>query len=304
MSEDLWQAVQDRRAKNRHRYTGGSARSYHDGSPRVSRSLLSGLASCSVCGGSIIISGSKKRAQCYGCGHYRNRGRTVCPNSLLESVTVVDRRLLDEIERTVLTPKARKLTLERAADVVNDRLRNEPDRLPALAAELAQTKREVENLMRALETGRAPEIVLDRLNEKERKAKSLAGEIRAVESVSCLSSTDLRHVDMMLEESLNRFTGVMLDDVVRARRALSKLLVGRVLFTPTDSPDGKRTYRLEADLTLGGILPSAACSKVHVPDGIRTRVAGLKGRSPRPSWTTGTMEACSRQPPDTTGQRS
>jgi hypothetical protein len=143
VSEELWQAAQDRRAKNRHRYTGGPGRSYHDGPPRVSRSLLSGLASCSVCGGSIIISGSKKRAQCYGCGHYRNRGRTVCPNSLLESVSVVDRRLLEEIERTVLTPKARKLTLERAADVVNDRLRNEHDRLPALAAELAQTKREV-----------------------------------------------------------------------------------------------------------------------------------------------------------------
>jgi hypothetical protein len=38
-------------------------------------------------------------------------------------------------------------------------------------------------------------------------------------------------------------------------------------FTPVTLPDGRRTYRLEADLTLGRIFAAEVHNKVHVPDG-------------------------------------
>jgi hypothetical protein len=59
-------------------------------------------------------------------------------------------------------------------------------------------------------------------------------------------------------------------DIIKARQALQKLLVDRVRFTPITLPDGQRTYRLEAELTLGRILTAQVNNKVHVPDGIST----------------------------------
>ncbi len=268
VSEELWHSVEARRQENAHRFTQPTDGTSSAPSSRVSQSLLSGLASCTACGGPIIISGSRKRAQCYGCGYYRNRRPTVCANQLLESIAAVDRRLIREIECTVLTPEARRFTLERAAEIVHDRLRSEPDRLTSLATELAQAKREVENLLRAIESGGAPETLLDRLREKTERVKSLTAEMRAIQSATRISPRNLRQIDRLLEESLKRTGDLLLGDVVRARQALTKLLAGRVQFTPTALADGRGTYRLEAELTLGKMLSPEASSKVHVPDGI------------------------------------
>ena len=86
----------------------------------LSSSLLSGFATCAVCDGPLTIAGSRKRDRCYGCSRHRNRGTTVCTNDLLESVTCVDRRVLKEIERTVLTPAARRIVLEKRLSPLGD----------------------------------------------------------------------------------------------------------------------------------------------------------------------------------------
>lgn len=214
------------------------------------------------------MSGSGKRTQCYGCSHYRNRGVTVCANSCLEAIPAVDQCLLNEIERTVLTPEARKYTLSRAAEIVQQRMAAAPDRLPYLRSELTKTKREIENLLRALEGGETPASILQRLAEKEQVAENVAGEIKAIETAPSASTLDLGQLERALENSLGRFGEVLRGDVVHARQALQKLLVDRVRFTPITLPDGQRTYRLEAELTLGRAFTTEVNNKVHVPDGI------------------------------------
>ncbi|HEY2387645.1 MAG TPA: hypothetical protein VGK30_11835 [Candidatus Binatia bacterium] len=80
--------------------------------------------------------------------------------------------------------------------------------------------------------------------------------------------TDLARVDQLLADQLDRFSEMMRGDVVRARRALQQLLVERIRFTPINIPNVQRTYRLEATLSLGGMLDLDGRSRGHVPDGI------------------------------------
>ncbi|MCC6766163.1 MAG: recombinase family protein [Deltaproteobacteria bacterium] len=263
--EELWQAAQARR-----RHMQPVAQPAGSAAPlRASASLLSGLAMCTVCGGPITMSGSGKRTQCYGCSYYRNRGATVCSNSWLEAIPIVDQCLLEEIERTVLTPEARQYTLARAAEIVRERLAATPDRLPAVRSDLAKVKREIESLLRALESGRAPQLLIDRLAEKEQLAEKLTAEITERErSRPARDPLDLPHLDRLLRDQLGRLGGVLRGDLVKARQALQKLLVDRVRFTPISLPDGQRTYRLEAELTLGRVLAAEVNNKVSVPDGI------------------------------------
>ena len=202
-------------------------------------------------------------------GQYEYLARMQARMKLILPPAIVDRRLLEEIERNILTPEARKFTLERAAEIVNGSVRDRGDRLPAVEAELVRTRREIDNLLRALETGKAPASVLDRLTEKEKVAAALDSEIRSLKATTRVSTLDLRRIDRLLEDQLSRFSEVIREDHVRGRQALAKLLVRRIQFTPTELPRGERTYTLEAEVTLGKIAAStAACSKVYVPDGI------------------------------------
>jgi hypothetical protein len=56
-------------------------------------------------------------------------------------------------------------------------------------------------------------------------------------------------------------------DLVAARNALFKLLVGRVKFTPIELKNGDRTYELEAEMTVGRLVATAV-QTWNVPDGI------------------------------------
>ncbi len=193
---------------------------------------------------------------------------SVCSNTWLEAIHAVDQRLLDQIERTVLTPGAKQYTLTRTAEIVRQRLAAEPDRLPDLRSQLARTEREIENLLRAVEAGRAPESLLTRLTEKEHLAKRVADGIRAIETAPAAAALDLGQLKRVLDDHLGRMGDVLRSNVIEARQALQKLLVDRVRFTPITLLDGRRTYRLEAELTLGRILAAEVNNKVHVPDGI------------------------------------
>jgi hypothetical protein len=148
VSDELWTAVQQRRrpaARGRAAVTGC-----------LSSSLLSGFATGAVCDGPLTIAGSRKRDRCYGCSRHRNRGTTVCTNDLLESVACVERRVLEEIERTVLTPAARRIVLDSAEEAPHRGMETKGDAIVDLKRALARVGREIENLLRAIETGAAP----------------------------------------------------------------------------------------------------------------------------------------------------
>lgn len=135
-----------------------------------------------------------------------------------------------------------------------------------MKAQLATIRREIANLLRAIERGSAPGALVERIAGKEDEGRRLAAAIDAV-GRPAPKHADLARINRLLTDHMNRFSDVMRSDVVRARRALQQLLTKHVLFTPTTLPDGRRTYRLEATLSLGGLLRGDDCSKGASPTG-------------------------------------
>ena len=139
--------------------------------------------------GPLTIAGSRKRERCYGCSWHRNRGNTICANALLESVSVVDARVLAEIERTVLTPEARRFVLETAEDAL---LRNATcasrtgaDRGRALS----RVRREIQHLVRAIEQGTPPAPLLEQLRVREQERETIEAELAATRTQECLRTS-------------------------------------------------------------------------------------------------------------------
>jgi hypothetical protein len=230
--------------------------------------LFSGFSTCGLCGGPLTIAGSRKRERCYGCSRHRNRGITVCANDLLESVSVVDRRVLEEIERMVLTPEARRIALATAEAMIERGVEHAGDTAAQLRQSLARVSGEIENLLRAIELGRAPPSLLARLQEREKEQANLQRQLASVKTLHTTSQLDRQRARRVLQEGLSRLGDVLSSEPILARQALAEMLADKVRFTPVDLGGGTRTYRFEANLSLGRIGGGVAQNDVDVPDGI------------------------------------
>lgn len=105
VSAETWEAAHARLERARTAF----ARSPRDGRLLVGRPavsdfdspyLLSGIAKCASCGGSLVSitrDFKGKRKALYGCDRYHKRGATVCRNSLLIRQERLDRVVLQAI---------------------------------------------------------------------------------------------------------------------------------------------------------------------------------------------------------------
>jgi hypothetical protein len=63
--------------------------------------MLSGISSCSVCGGSVKVLGGrdgKKPIKVHGCANHHDAGASVCANTLRKPVELVDQRVADWLD--------------------------------------------------------------------------------------------------------------------------------------------------------------------------------------------------------------
>jgi hypothetical protein len=117
--EPLWQAVQERLKTSGASYLRASNGQLW-GRPAngiESKYLLTGLAQCGVCGGSLIVhsrvsGGGRKRA--YLCSYNHLRGKTVCSDGLLTAMEATDQAVLDVFEGQILNPKVVEVALREA----------------------------------------------------------------------------------------------------------------------------------------------------------------------------------------------
>jgi site-specific DNA recombinase len=97
VSDELWEAAQERRRTSRHaylRHTDGKLW----GRPCNgidSKYLLTGMSCCDLCGGALTVRHSKKRGDVYSCLTYQQRGLAICANN----TSVLTQRFDDKIER-------------------------------------------------------------------------------------------------------------------------------------------------------------------------------------------------------------
>ncbi len=255
--------------------------------------LLSGLATCGVCGGSFgpRLSGGTSRRQVYRCLVNWTRGAAVCANTLQVPVVAADTAVLSVVEAVVLRADV-------AAAAVEEALRRlRPDSAEAdrarLESALRQIKGQLANLTSAIaqgggETATLVQAVKDREAERARLARAL-GDLEARERLGRL---DLALLRPKIEGALADWRGLLGRHPQQARQILTKLLAGRLTFTPRLEPPatnpaetrGERAYlftgagRLDAILSGVVDLPTAMVT----PAGFEPAVSTLKGSRPWP----------------------
>ena len=263
--DELWRRVQarfDKRTKPNGTERRGQGPKY----------LLTSIAKCAECGGPISscntrVGGETVRA--YGCGRYKDRGPTVCSNSLLRPMAPVDELLVDYIATHVLTEgfvaavcaevRARLAVQAKAAE----------NQLPALDAEVAALRAEIENLVGVMATSGDSSLALSRgLADREARLADLEARMRTAKTVPMAMDLQVRRVERDAKARMANLRGVLASNPAEARKLLEALIDGPLNFSAVQTDEGKR-YQVRGRVGLDHLLGVEGLTRINsVPSGI------------------------------------
>ncbi|MFQ5946774.1 MAG: recombinase family protein [Anaerolineae bacterium] len=257
--EDLWGAVQARleRAGNTFLRSAGDGRllGRPSGADLESPYLLSGLAQCAVCGGSLVAmtrGHGKTRGKFYGCVYYHKRGSTVCANTLQIRQEILDQALLQAINE-VLDDRILEAAVERALERLRSGQEQTLDYRMALERELSLIEARIGHLVDAVKRGKATDSLLDTLQAEEDRKRVLVKQLSGLADLEKVASLDAKRIAQDLKMRVTDVKGLLGRHVPQARQMLRKLINGRLVCEPFEE-NGTRGYRFSATGTYGRLL--------------------------------------------------
>ena len=264
ISEDLWTRVHERMEQTKAVYLRGTKGQLW-GRPATgveSKYLLSGLARCETCGGSMYVksrSHGKKRAYFYGCTSFHLRGTSVCTNSLEVPMPRSDEAVLGAIRGDVMNPDVIAATLRKALARLKPAGEAAQSRRQELERQLATVTRELERFTGALAVGGDLQTLVQAIRDKEAQRDALTTQIASLTGAERAAKVDWRTVEQQLRAKLDEWRQLLGRHVPQARQVLKKLLLGPIVFTPHREAS-ERYYSFRASVNLGKLLAGIACA--------------------------------------------
>jgi hypothetical protein len=225
VDQPTWELVQQRHRRNRGLADERRRRHRNRAGPgRGPKHLFSGLLRCRRCGSAFTMMNARE----YGCSFHCNRGESVCSNDLRVSRRLVEERLLTTIVSGLFTPEAvagfreevrRRLTTK---DVAVERR--------ALNEEHARVRRDIDNLVQAIQDGVRVEAVKDALQRGDRRRVEIERRIAALERAGSVGAT----FPGQLDDYASALAGLrrLAEQDVDAAREQLRWLVGEVQLFP------------------------------------------------------------------------
>ncbi|MFQ5803603.1 MAG: recombinase family protein [Candidatus Methylomirabilales bacterium] len=265
VSDELWEAAHDRLRTSHEGYLRGTGDKPwgRPGNGIDSKYLLTGLAVCGSCGGSLTArsrSHGKRRAFFYHCLCNVQRGRAACSNDLAAPMEEVDQAVLTAVQADLLRPEVITAVLKEA--LARLRPASDPTRQRrAVESSLTRVKDELTRLAAAVAAGGNLPALLEAMKERERQRARIEQELTALDQLAQVGRLDLTRLERTLRAKLGDWRGLLWRHVAEARQVLRKLLAGRLVFTPRQHEDG-RYYEFTGEgvvepLLAGAVLPKA-----------------------------------------------
>jgi hypothetical protein len=229
ISDDLWTRVQARLEQTEGhamRFAGGRLAGRPPKHGIVN--LLAGLATCGVCGGSLVVETSArkgKRVAEYVCHSRRHKG--TCGNTLRASADVMHESVLHWLEEQVFTPEA----LEHVIQFTETTHQQSTDRRQALEREQRDLKRRIENLHRAIEDGGDSTSLVQRLRQQESRLAAVEAEQASLRPVPRLAEAVVR-------DRLEEWRRLVRGSVTQGRTVIQRVVDGRLTFVPREDGYG------------------------------------------------------------------
>ena len=271
VTDDAWNAAHSRLAASRATYlavTGGQIFGRPaPGTP--ARYLLTGLGTCGGCGSSMFIGRTHYARDGWrhylGCVGHHQRGNMICKNALTVPLADADEGVLSSVERDLLRVEIFETSLAKAQEATERAPEGAETRLRALHEKLTSLDAEVGRLAEAIAAGGELPALVAALQERERHRTQLRAELAALQRSRKPRTHDQRQVLDLLRDALAQWRTTLRQEIPQARKTLSALLAGRLVFTPHER-EGERFYAFEGPGTVSKIIAGLA-----LPSAMMTR---------------------------------
>jgi DNA invertase Pin-like site-specific DNA recombinase len=190
--DSLWQKV---KARQRQIHETTKSR-YTQGKPLYSKNLLTGLMTCSTCGGNMVVVSGGKFSK-YGCSNNWNKGSSVCGNDKKIGKNGLEHVVIDSLCLDFNDEKSIAYLTKRANSLIDEKNLSNNQRWREKAAEdqLKRTEREIGNIINAIKFGIVNEVVKETLTEAEKKRDALE---KIINDYGKRDSHNVGHIDKKL----------------------------------------------------------------------------------------------------------
>jgi site-specific DNA recombinase len=255
---DLWSTVNSRLEDAKRMYlrnTKGQLLTRPSGEKMISKYLLSGLAKCGVCGGSVVAmtrNNGRHRRKLYGCVSHHKRGTAICSNGLQIEQDRLDQAVLHAIA-DMLNEDMLQAAVERALTQLRAGQERDVRRKSEIECELSQVETHISNMVEAIKRARATESLLAGLESEEIRKKVLLDELPRLGELEKGQSLETNQVANELSARFRAVKTLLGRHIPQSREMLKKILHGKFVCQPFQAND-VRGYRFYASGTYGRLL--------------------------------------------------
>lgn len=253
--EDLWRRVSKRMEKMSQvfaRTPEGYICGHPSGADLRSLYLLSGMAKCGVCGGSLISFKRKPTEghSLYVCNFHHHREPAICKNAVRMPQPRLDRAFLQALNQ-VLDEQMIAEAVQRALSKIRHLQTEFPEQRLALERQLSLVEAKIRHFVKEVGEGRMTDALYSELQQEEAKKKKLASQLDLVQQQMTLASLDSKQIERDLYARVKNVQGVLRGQIPVARQMVRKLIPGPIRCIPSEDMKG---YRIEALGTYAGLL--------------------------------------------------
>jgi len=177
ISDELWLKV-----KKRQKYLKEIANGRYTRAKKIySKNLFTGLMTCGLCKGNIVIVSGGKYAK-YGCSNNWNKGASVCCNTSKIDKTKIESAIFHSLNLDFKNEKFANYLLSKINTII--RLRYKENRnismYNALMDELKKINKEIDNFIKAIKFGIITETVKNQLTLAEKRKEEIDLKLQSI----------------------------------------------------------------------------------------------------------------------------
>ncbi len=247
VSDALWMAAHERLDATKETYlrTQGGRLWGRPPSGLTGKYLLTGIARCGICGGGLEVrsrSHGRQRAWFYSCSSFYRRGPQVCPNRYEIPMQAADQVVLAALLDEVLTPDRLAGLMDRLLARAKAEQDHPDTSRQALERQLADIETALGRLTAAVAAGGDVPALVTAIKAQDDQRRAVQ---RRLETLTRPVVTFDRALEGRLQAAVGEWRDVLGRQVSQARQIVTKLLAGRLTFTP-EARDGRRGFRFQA----------------------------------------------------------
>ncbi|HEX3203773.1 MAG TPA: hypothetical protein VHQ67_03405 [Nitrospiraceae bacterium] len=167
----------------------------------------------------------------YGCVYYHKRGTTVCTNSTLVGMDILDSALLHSL-REALDERILEEGVQRALKKIRTDETQFSDRELALNRELSLVETRLRHLVEAIARGQGSDSLFASLREEEARKKVVVGQLADLNNLGNVTSLDAKALVRNLRRRLRDMKALLARHVPETRQMVRQLIEGKLICRP------------------------------------------------------------------------